>query len=90
MKISAPLLTIIVLSIAFLDGVAIISAILFIGAYAEILRRQAMAEFKADREFQNLFWVSLHNAPTGGQFFLHAGALKNGVPYAWSSRTMNM
>ena len=71
-------------------GTFLVFSVFCVGTYAELLRRQAMAEFAADREFQNLFWVSLRNAPTDFQFFLHAGAMKDCVPYAWSYREMSL
>ncbi|WP_120500576.1 hypothetical protein [Roseovarius sp. EL26] len=71
-------------------SIFVILPVAFVGIYAEVLRRQAIAEFEPDRVFQNLFWVSLHNAPRDWQFYLHAGAMKDCVPYAWSYRAMGM
>jgi hypothetical protein len=42
----------------------------------------------ADHVEDRWFFASLHNAPTKYQFFLHATALKNCIPYAWSYRKL--
>lgn len=60
------------------------------GLYAEIPRRNAVRNFEPDLVFQNVFWVSLQDAPEDFQQFLHAGAMKDCVPYAWSYREMAM
>ena len=52
-------------------------------------RQREIAKFSPDRLFDNSFWRSLHERPREFQFYLHAGAMKNCVPYAWSYRTMS-
>ena len=79
-----------VVTIPFFCVVFPLLSVLFVGLYAGHSRREIMADFSADLQFQNSFWRSLHSAPVEWQFFLHAGAIKDCVPYAWSYRMMDM
>lgn len=70
-------------------AIAMLLSVLSVGVYADGIRRQTIAEFRPDASFQHSFFRSLHEAPKEFQFYLHAGALKDCVPYAWSYRSMN-
>ncbi|EJJ27637.1 hypothetical protein [Rhizobium sp. CF142] len=59
-----------------------------VGKYADRVRHQKIVEFNADVAFENSFFRSLKEAPVEFQFYLHAAALKNCTPYAWSYRLM--
>jgi hypothetical protein len=52
-------------------------------------RDKVIAQFQPDRLEKNSFWQTLREAPADFQFFLHAAAMKQCVPYAWSYRQMN-
>ena len=69
-------------------GLTMVLSVIFVGAYAERIRRQNVAEFKPDSYISSSFFRSLHEAPREFQFFLHAAALKDCTPYAWSYREM--
>ncbi|HEX7712152.1 MAG TPA: hypothetical protein VF418_14565 [Sphingomonadaceae bacterium] len=58
--------------------------------YADHVRRSKLSAFHPDALFQHSFLRSLREAPREFQFYLHAGALKNCVPYGWSYREMNL
>lgn len=62
---------------------------LLVGIYADKIRKERLAAFNADVSFQHSFFRSVREAPREFQFYLHAAALKNCVPYAWSYRTMS-
>lgn len=64
-------------------------SLLCVGAYVDHLRMEALKKFAADQQFQHSFLESVRKAPNDFQFFLHAAAMKNCVPYAWSYRTMS-
>lgn len=64
-------------------------SLILVGAYADHLRIEATREFSPSQQFQHSFFESIRNAPEEYQFFLHAGVMKNCIPYAWSYRTMN-
>lgn len=66
----------------------IIASVALVGFYAEGLRHEKIRQFGADFVIENSFLRSLHEAPRDFQLFLHAAALKNCVPYAWSYREM--
>ncbi len=57
------------------------------------LRRQVdksrAGEISGNPQTQHSFLQSLRNAPEEYQFYLHAAAMKDCVPYAWSYRTMS-
>jgi hypothetical protein len=59
-----------------------------VGTYADRVRHQKIVEFNADISFENSFFRSIREAPDEFQFYLHAAALKNCRPYAWSYREM--
>lgn len=59
-----------------------------VGGYATYLRAQVVAESRPDNYAGNWFLSSLQNAPSEFQFFLHAAAMKDCKPYAWSYRQM--
>lgn len=60
-----------------------------VGLYADQLRRDRSAEFAPDAIDDHSFFRSIREAPREPQFYLHAAALKNCVPYGWSYRTMD-
>jgi hypothetical protein len=62
---------------------------LVVGGYAEFKRAQIIESSKPDQVIQRSFLASLRDAPADFQFFLHAAALKNCHPYAWSYRMMS-
>jgi|GEM_PF-1704158 len=64
------------------------SAIVLTGLYADRERRSSLAAFGADATFDHTFLQSLREAPREFQFYLHAAALKDCVPYGWSYRSM--
>jgi hypothetical protein len=70
--------------------VAGLGSLVSVGIYAEHLRSQVFDSFRADREIRRSFFQSVRHAPRDVQFFLHATALKNCVPYAWSYRKMSL
>ena len=59
-----------------------------VGGYATTLRAVEVARFKPDRYDASWFVSSLHNVPADFQFFVHAAAMKDCKPYAWSYRDM--
>ncbi|WP_425081835.1 hypothetical protein [Ruegeria arenilitoris] len=61
----------------------------FVESYTSFLRAREINAFSADVEFRNSFFQTLRNAPREFQFYLHAAALKDCVPYAWSYRSMS-
>lgn len=65
-------------------GLSILSA----GLYSEFLRRRVVNAFNPDVYLEHSFFRSLREAPKDFQFFLHAAALKDCKPYAWSYRAM--
>lgn len=71
--------------IALFMSVSLIS----VAAYAEKLRSEAVLAFKPDAYFERPFYNSLRHAPEEIQVFLHAAALKNCKPYAWSYSQMS-
>ncbi|MBN9261117.1 MAG: hypothetical protein J0J14_09635 [Hyphomicrobium sp.] len=52
-------------------------------------RDEMTAQFKPDRLKKESFWRTIREAPADFQFFLHAAAMKQCVPYAWSYRRMD-
>lgn len=63
-------------------------AALSAGFYGDWVRRQAIADFHADRQIQDSFFISLHQVPNEFQFYIHAAVLKHCVPYIWSYRRL--
>jgi len=63
--------------------------VVLVALYADRVRIEKIAEFKPDAYIEHSFMRSLHEAPEEFQFFLHAAALRNCIPYAWSYRTMD-
>jgi hypothetical protein len=64
------------------------TTLLSVGLYADRLRKTEILRFGANRVLDHSFFQSVHESPKEFQFFLHAAALKNCVPYAWSYREM--
>ncbi len=64
-------------------------SIVSVGFYADQVRRELSVEFAPDAIFDHSFFRSIREAPREFQFYLHAAALKNCVPYGWSYRTMD-
>lgn len=63
-------------------------SVLSVGTYVDRLRHEKIVAFNADIVLENSFTRSVQEAPVEWQFFLHAAALKNCTPYAWSYRLM--
>ena len=59
-----------------------------VGMYVDRKRHQKIVEFNADIAIEHSFFRSIREAPAEFQFYLHAAALKNCIPYAWSYRLM--
>lgn len=70
-------------------AISLLGSLWSVGAYAEHVKARAIREFHADRQQENSFLQSVIHAPNEPQFFLHATALKDCVPYGWSYRTMS-
>ncbi|HEV7319413.1 MAG TPA: hypothetical protein VGO04_12490 [Ensifer sp.] len=64
-------------------------SVLSVGMYVDRLRHEKIDAFNADVFFENSFLRSIQEAPVEWQYFLHAAALKNCTPYAWSYRLMD-
>ena len=64
-------------------------SVLFVGIYAEGLRFRAVNAFGPDDYRSRPFMISIRKAPRDFQLFLHAAALKDCQPYAWSYRQMD-
>ena len=60
-----------------------------IGLYADSERRRGIIAFGADEVEESSFLRSVREVPKDFQFFLHAAALKDCIPYAWSYRTLS-
>lgn len=58
--------------------------------YVDRVRGDKLAAFAADLEFQHSLLRSFREAPREFQTYLHAGALKDCVPYGWSYRKMDV
>ena len=69
-------------------SLTIVATVCSVGLYADATRNTIVAEFAPDAVLQNSFFTSLRHAPREFQFYLHAAALKDCVPYAWSYREM--
>lgn len=63
-------------------------SVLFVGVYADLARRIAISNFDADVYYQRSFFRSMREAPREFQFFLHAAAVKDCRPLAWSYSQM--
>ncbi len=69
-------------------GLWMVLSFALVGIYATHLRAMKVAAFHPDDYVASTFIRSLHNTPADFQFFLHAAAIKDCKPYAWSYRTM--
>lgn len=69
-------------------GVSMLITVIFTVVVVDNSRNNLVVEFKPDHSIQNSLWHSLRKAPRDFQFFLHAVAIKNCIPYAWSYRQM--
>ncbi|PZO81580.1 MAG: hypothetical protein DI629_03325 [Mesorhizobium amorphae] len=67
---------------------SVILALVFVGFYVEVERRRLIAKSDVDAVVQHSFFRSVREVPREYQFFLHAAALKNCSPLAWSYRRM--
>lgn len=76
-------------AVALFSAASLIIAVVVVGTQSTALRKDATARLSPDRIMTNSFAASLRNAPREFQFFLHAAALKDCKPYAWSYRTMS-
>lgn len=56
--------------------------------HIDAVRRAHIAAFEADYMVQHSFWRSLWSGPQEYQFYLHAAAIKDCKPHAWSYRQM--
>ncbi|WP_146055979.1 hypothetical protein [Bosea psychrotolerans] len=63
-------------------------SVLLVGAYADARRQKSIAAFSPTHVLQHSFFRSIRSAPQEFQFYLHAAALKDCTPYAWSYREM--
>lgn len=68
--------------------IAMFASISISATHVKQTRSKLMSAFEPDRVIQNSLFRSFRNAPREYQFFLHAAALKDCVPYAWSYRKM--
>jgi len=64
-------------------------SVLIVGFYADWKRRKVIENFSASHVIQHSFFRPIREAPRDFQFYLHAAALKDCVPYAWSYREMS-
>ncbi len=64
-------------------------SIVSVGIYADRKRHERTTAFAADAIKDHSFFRSIREAPREFQFYLHAAALKQCVPYAWSYRLMD-
>ena len=71
----------------FVDGSFALS-VLLVTIYADWKRQAAILDFAPDYVTQHSLLLSIRHAPSDFQSFLHAAALKDCVPYAWSYREM--
>ncbi len=71
-----------------LCSVPMIFATVGAGIVATAQRASKVEAFKPDEFAAESFFASMRNAPRDLQFFLHAVAMKNCVPYAWSYSEM--
>jgi hypothetical protein len=76
------------LRLPFFVAASLTLSTLFVGAYADSKRHEAVLAFAADQIMEHSFFQSIRRAPQEGQFYLHTAALKHCVPYAWSYREM--
>ena len=72
----------------FIASTMLIS-LLSVGIYADRLRNDGIIAFRPDAYFQHSFFKSIREPRKEHQLYLHAGALKDCVPYAWSYRDMS-
>jgi hypothetical protein len=63
-------------------------SVVSVGVYVEWARHSKVQEFSPDAYIGRSFFQSIREAPLGFRIFLHAVALKNCKPYAWSYRQM--
>jgi hypothetical protein len=64
-------------------------SVISLGVYADLMRRSKLADFKPDMAIDHSFFRSIRSAPEEFQFFLHAAAVRDCIPYAWSYRQMD-
>ena len=64
-------------------------SIVSVGLYTDRKRHERTTAFAADAIVDHSFFRSIREAPRENQFYLHAAALKECVPYAWSYRRMD-
>jgi phosphate/sulfate permease len=76
------------ISTIFLVVTALISFVLFAAALAENKRHKVYKSFGPGEIISNSFFRSLRETPKEYQFYLHAAALKDCKPYAWSYSEM--
>lgn len=78
-----------IIRIPLFVAISLLGSLWSVGAYVDHVKARAMREFYADRQQESSFMQSVIHAPNEPQFFLHAAALKDCVPYGWSYRTMS-
>ena len=71
-------------------AVGLVGSLITVGAYSDHLRSKALNEFGADRLIQHSFSESVRNPHEEFHYFVHAAAMKDCVPYAWSYRAMSV
>jgi len=78
---------------AFLLGLPLVLALSVAVCVAAFLattqRTQVIAKFNPDEIITNSFFQSIYETPKEFQFYLHAAALKDCKPYAWSYSKMD-
>ena len=77
------------LKLTLFVALATIVSLVSIGFYADCVRREHVTAFQGDASVDHSFFESMRKSPREYQFYLHAAALKNCVPYGWSYRTMD-
>ena len=68
--------------------IAFTAAVTIASVQTNSVRQRAIQELAPEQMYTRSFVDSLRNAPDEFQSFLHAGALKNCTPYAWSYSEM--
>ena len=69
--------------------VGMLGSLFSVGAYADHLTSKALRDLGAEQRIEHGFLDSVRHAPEELQVFLHAAALKQCVPYAWSYRSLS-
>lgn len=68
--------------------VLVMAPVLIASFQTHVIQRAKIAELNPDKIFTRSFILSLRNTPSEFQFYLHAAAVKDCIPYAWSYRQL--